>query len=313
MSLDDILHEIFPSKEMADYLSTAALSEEQISEALRGAPISLSRKRELFYYLAENNQSKLYLEQASNIDWAIQEMKEKPNDVFYVKDFWLDTEMWEIDPDGVAPFLTIEQAMEGIREFRDYEEFDENTLWWFGIEKWSPDETGKLRLIVTYYVFENQICYFRKGGYDFQFSTDYFENANLNLPVPFRPGDIVKIDCRPFAPVIRVVILEVGDNNDCCCLQALFPWGERWNFGAVKHGHVYPKYYSPSISPLYRISTYHGPLTDKEQILLKVSSYLQGDDAKGRALWNFMDENRSDDNTRPVDEILAYIECQTKI
>lgn len=311
MDLCDILREIFPSKEMAEYLSTQQLEAEKIAEAVRGAPISLIRKRELLYTLAESTRETLYIEQANEMDQAIQEMAAKPNDVFYVKDFWLDEEIWEVDPDGDAPFLTMEQAVEWIREFQVYEEFDENTLWWFGIEKWSPDENGKLIHTITYYVLGDVICYFKKENHISWRDVDYFESTHLNLPVPFRPGDIVEIDCRPFAPVTRAVILEVGDNCGCCCLQALFPCGKgRWSVGAVKHGHVYPRYCYPAMSPLYRIARYRGPLSKVKQVLLRASRYLQGDEKRGRALGEFIIETagRRRHFTATSAEILTYIE-----
>lgn len=309
MNLNDILQEIFPSKEMADYLSTASLDAERIADAVRGAPISLLQKREMLYALAENTNETLYTEQANEIDCAIREMAAKSNGVFYVKDFWLDEEIWEVDPNGYAPFLTMEQAMEGIREIQAHEEVDENTLWWFGIEKWSPDEKGNLIHIITYYVVGDEICYFKRKNHDYWADIDYYESTHLNLPVPFRPGDIVEIDCRPFAPVIHAAILEVGDNHDCCCLQAIFPWGEEWSMGAVKHGHLYPRHYAPVLSPLYRISAYQGPLTEKEQLLLQVSRHLRGDDKKGRMLLTFMLKCRDKGRKDQVEthEILAYM------
>lgn len=41
------------------------------------------------------------------------------------------------------------------------------------------------------------------------------------LPVPFRPGDIVAADCRPYAALRPVLILDIGDNLDCCCVSCL--------------------------------------------------------------------------------------------
>lgn len=311
MDLKDILLEIFPSKEMAEYLSTQQLSAEKIADAVRGAPISLVRKRELLYALAESSKETLYTEQADEIDQALRDLEAKTGELFYVWNYWVDPETWETDPDGLGPYLTIERAFQGIREDEAFEEVSEDSLCWYAIEKWCPDGEGNLYTPITYFVVGDVICYFQKRRADTRICEPaYFESTNLNLPVPFRPGDIVKIDCRPFAPVAHAVIIEIGDNQGCCCLQSLFPYGEsQWSVGAVKHGHVYPHGY-PELSPLYRIARYQGPLSEAEQVLLQVSQYLQGDEKKGRALWEFVCKTagcRRHFSATSV-EILAYIE-----
>lgn len=311
MNLNDILREIFSSKEMAEYLSTQQLNGEQISEAVRGAPISLIRKREIFCGLAEHSKETLYANQGNEIGGAIRELEAKPGGIFYVKNYWVNPENWETASDGLGPYLTIERALRGIRENEDFEEVDEECLCWYAIEKWCPDGEGNLYNPITYFAVGDEVCYFRKGRAAAHiWEPSYFESTDLNLPVPFRPGDIVEIDCRPFGPATHVVILEVGDNQDCCSLWALFPCGDGlWNQGAVKHGHVYPHYCYPALSPLYRIARCRRPLPEAEQVLLQVSQYLQGDEAKGRALGNFLHETaegRKDYATSA--EILAYIE-----
>lgn len=310
MKLKDIFREIFPSQEMAEYLSTQQLSAEKIAEAVRGAPISLIRKRELLYILAEDYEETLYREQANEIDRAIQELEAKPGELFYIQSLWMDRESWDTDRYGMAPYLTIERSLQGIREEEDVEEVDGDSLCWYAIEKWCPDGEGNLHNPITYFVVDDMLCYFQKGHAGTRIWESYFESTDLNLPVPFQPGDIVEIDCRPFAPVTRVAILEVGDNHDCCSLWALFPCGDgQWGQGAVKHAHVYSHCLRPALSPLYRIVHCQGSLSEAEQILFQISQYLQGDEERGRALGDFLHEtpgSRKDYATSA--EILAYIE-----
>lgn len=312
MKLKDIFREIFPSQEMAEYLSTQQLSAEKIAEAVRGAPLSLIQKREIFCGLAEHSKEMLYADQGNEIGGAIRELGAKPGEIFYVKNYWLDPETWEADPDGVGPYLTVERALRGIREYEAFEEIDKDSLCWYAIEKWCPDGEGNLYNPITYFAVGDEVCYFRKGRAAAHiWEPSYFESTHLNLPVPFRPGDIVEIDCRPFAPVTRAVILEVGENRDCCCLQVLFSCGKgRWSVGAVKHGHVYPRYCRPALSPLYRIARYQGPLPKVKQVLLQVSRHLQGDEKRGRALGEFVIETGGHRRhlTATSAEILTYIE-----
>jgi hypothetical protein len=106
--------------------------------------------------------------------------------------------------------------------------------------------------------------------------------THINLPVPFKPGDIVEVDGFPYGPKYRMVIVEIGDNEDCCCLQGLAKNREGyWHVGAVKHGHVsYDTY--PQFSPLYTIKTYTDDLVEDERVLYRVKDYIAGDDGKGR-------------------------------
>lgn len=86
----------------------------------------------------------------------------------------------------------------------------------------------------------------------------------------------------------HAVLPEVGDNRDRCCLQALYRNDDgTWDTGAVKHGHVLPNQYEPELSPLYRLASFHGQLPEKEHLLEKASRYINGDEERGAALWNY--------------------------
>lgn len=82
-------------------------------------------------------------------------------------------------------------------------------------------------------------------------------------------------------------MLEIGDNQDCCCLQALSRKQDgTWKVGAVKHGMMGDTMY-PRISVLYTADTYIPDLSDPEDaILAKVSELVAGDEKKGSELWD---------------------------
>ena len=155
-------------------------------------------------------------------------------------------------------------------------------------------------------VLGTEVCYFSSSRREYP---DFSIYNDVNLPVPFHAGDIVTIDCRPFAPVSHAVILEVGDNCDCCCLQALYYAGNgTWDTGAVKHGHIMP-HYGGKLSPLYRLASFHGQLPEEERLLEKVSQYVNGEEERGSALWNYIFELCDGGMKRTVteDQILSYI------
>lgn len=190
---------------------------------------------------------------------------------------------------------------------------EERLNWSFYVEKWTPDGGGRLKHDYSYTVVDYKVCYCNCccevlpvwerldfSGYD-----------DLNLPVPFHAGDMVTFDCRPFGPVSHGVILEVGDNRDCCCLQALYRERDgTWDTGAVKHGHVFPGYHSSKMSPLYRLASFHGQLPEEEGLLESVSRYVNGDEKRGAALWNHIFEltDRGIKKTVTEGQIMSYME-----
>lgn len=60
---------------------------------------------------------------------------------------------------------------------------------------------------------------------------------DLNLPSPFKPGDLIYIDCRPFhKPQYAVVIYSDDEfNNDCCSPGCLYYDKGELNIRSIKH------------------------------------------------------------------------------
>ena len=238
---------------------------------------------------------------------AIREMQPKPGEFFYLKcHYFLEDESEE---KALEPYFTWNHIFERIQQYLGYLDDEEKELTWFQVEKWSPDGTEKLKNEYDYFVFGTEICWFSHNTSSGQDRWEFSIYHDVNLPVPFHAGDIVTIDCRPFAPVNYAVILEIGDNRDCCCLQALYREGDgTWDTGAVKHGNASPSR-SPEFSPLYRLASFHGQLPEEERLLETVSRYVDGDEEWGSALWDHIFDLRGDRLERPVTEaqILSYI------
>lgn len=306
--IDSIFQEIFPSPEMASYLAGCDLIREDIRDAVAYAPIPLSRKRDLFLRLASGNDNSYFHRQATCIERAIREMQPKPGEFFYLKSC-RHFDKIGTEEESLEPYLAWEHILERVREYLGYFEADEQELVWFLVEKWSPDGAGRLKNEYEYTIFGTEVCYFSHISSKRDWS-DFSTYNDVYLPVPFRAGDIVAVDCRPFAPVSYAVILEVGDNRDCCCLQALYHNGDGiWDKGAVKHGHVLPNHRSMGLSPLYRLAAFRGRLPEEERLLEKVSQYVNGEEERGSALWNYMFGLYDGRMKRTVteDQILSYI------
>ena len=123
-----------------------------------------------------------------------------------------------------------------------------------------------------------EIWYF---GYTNKFKPDDWDDiysclGDLNLPVPFEPGDIVTADCRPFRKKKHVVITDIGDNEDCCAVQCLYVTASGdIKTGAYKHSHFHKHPGSPCISPLYRTTRYNGELDKNDSPLAAISDVIK--------------------------------------
>lgn len=332
--ISPILKELFPSAEMTSYLARCPFGDDAdcrhsrhgrmfddappeklplrrytIADAIAGASISLERKRELFLLLAEGEEDGYFSDLADAVSLAIQEMQPKPGEFFYLTVCSYEEDIAHTREETMGAFLSWEQIFEAIQSCWGSDADFEELLTWFYVEKWTPDGNGRLKNKYSYEVIGGKVCYcccedlsvhkrLNLGGY-----------TDPNLPVPFHAGDIVTVDCRPFAPVRHVVILEIGDNCDCCCLQALYYAGNgTWDTGAVKHGHIIPRY-TGKLSPLYRLASFHGQLPEEERLLEKVNQYVSGEEERGSALWNYIFELCDGRMKRTVTEeqLLSYI------
>lgn len=246
-----ILKTFIPSVEMREFLATKELSDRKIANIILGAPVPLKTK--LQYATGED-----YEELKQSID----ELNLKPNEVFYLIDNWYDEDIYDENGCGNAPFLSLEKVIEHIREEID-ECGEEYGDCWYTLEKWVLDENSNYICTYKYILIEDKVCFFvrkefLKYGLTRVHDYRFFQSTNLNLPVPFKAGDIVSIDCRPFAPVQQVKITETGDNHDRSSLQAEFydKKEKKYKTGAVKHCFIFTNNYRPNLSPLYRMGTY---------------------------------------------------------
>lgn len=138
-------------------------------------------------------------------------------------------------------------------------------------------------------------------------------SCDLDLPTPFRVGDIVTIDCRPIQPLRRVLILEEGDHRDCCLPQGLYVRKDKkLDTGAIKHNSIFKDTHwtvsRPEIPALYCAEKYEGVLMEEKLILREISRWLQGGEARGRALWEYM---REEEDVKKILEFMqkGEIEC----
>ena len=319
----DVLRAFLPSDAMRRYLAGAPLTKRQISELVCGAPVPLTDKLRWMEYLAakENlfpdipseslslrEQSAAdpaarqtveasFSYQAKQIKLALEELGTSAEAVFLLIEAWHDEELDDRKISAGTPFFNADDALEYIRYDMDSAGDDYSNLCWYELQKWklSTDPvSGKASYVhgYTYYFLKDCACFFKKleetrEPYLFlPKSRRYAEDGqHLNLPVPFCAGDIVCVDCRPFRPERPAVLLEVGDNTDCCCVQALCR-GQNgtWMLGALKHGNMFSNV-TCFLSPLYRLEVCPKPLPESDRLLQNIQDFIAGDEKRGRLLW----------------------------
>ena len=336
----DVLRAFLPSDAMRRYLAGAPLTKRQISELVCGAPVPLTDKLRWMEYLAakenlfpDRPSESLSLReqsaadpaarqtveasfsyQAKQIKLALEELETGAEAVFLLIEAWHDEELDDRKISAGTPFFNADDALEYIRYDMDSAGDDYSNLCWYELQKWklSTDPvSGKASYVhgYTYYFLKDRACFFKKleetrEPYLFlPKSRRYAEDGqHLNLPIPFCAGDIVRVDCRPFQPEHPAVLLEVGDNTDCCCVQALCR-GQNgtWMLGALKHGNLFSNV-TCFLSPLYRLEVCPKPLPESDRLLQNIQDFIAGDEKRGRLLWERLRrlDTRTDSEIRLV-------------
>ena len=336
----DVLQTFLPSDAMRRYLAGAPLTKRQISELICGAPVPLTDKLRWMEYLAAKEylfpdrpseslsmreQSAAgpaarqtveasFSYQAKQIKLALEELGTGAEAVFLLIEAWHDEELDDRKISAGTPFFNADDALEYIRYDMDSAGDDYSNLCWYELQKWKPSTdpvSGKASYVhsYTYYFLKDRACFFEKleetrEPYLFRPESRRYakDGQHLNLPVPFCAGDIVRVDCRPFQPERPAVLLEVGDNTDCCCVQALCR-GQNgtWMLGALKHGNLFSNA-TCFLSPLYRLEVCPNPLPESDCLLQNIQDFIAGDEKRGRLLWERLRrlDTRTDSEIRLV-------------
>lgn len=274
MIKEEIIKKLIKDKAFADYLTKADLSEYNMAKLVCHAPISLLEKQSLYKKLIEEKCAK-----NENVD-------ERFSYENYLQIAAQATEELNLPNDGVfllvghsfasgydeqfecAPFRSYRAVQKYLSE--TFDEGGEENIW-YTLEKWLPssEETLGLTEVSEFAFIGKEPCFYKnlRYFYDEEFrkknrrqllpENDFtlFSSGNdLNLPTPFRAGDILHVDCRPFAPKTSVTVTDNHSELDCCNPQCEYENenGEK-KCGALKHSHIYKENVIESISPLYSL------------------------------------------------------------
>ena len=269
------------SYEMRKYLKTQKLNSNQLTGIIAGALLTLEEKMRLYQLMDDSDDYYLSAKQFyDETEKAIAELNLKSGEIFTMRECWYDEDILDEKWEFSEPFTTFDVAMKYLKELIKDEEWDETTLCWTMLEKWVPNNDGTMKNTYTYYLVNDEIMYFERE--DFR---GYVSSMSLNLPIPFKVGDIVTLNSIPFAPTKQAILLEV-ENTDCCGVQMLYRLENGlWETGALKHGHGWEHGF-PMLSTLYRLSKFEGELKDEDKLMLEVQEYVRKDEKNGKALWD---------------------------
>jgi len=161
-------------------------------------------------------------------------------------------------------------------------------LVWYEVEKFAPNEDGKLVHTITW-IFNaaGEIVSFELGDDAEQealrvdddcsawidWDSKYGSNHLTHVPVPFDFGDIITIDMRPYYDKLNGVIVRLGDNHDCCAVACIYADGDGYLYcGTLKHnlhGTL------TKVSPLYRAARFSDELSGNEAMLKVISEAIK--------------------------------------
>lgn len=316
--LKNIINEVFISKDMNKYLTANSqkLRKRDIIDMVCSVPIELKRKSEILemlakterYYVNATPEMITYETLAETARYFLNELILKPGELFCLCTFCNENNS-RIQIESI-PFYSYEKVL----EFLENDDYDKDSCWHI-LEKWIPDANNNLIDTIHYHIIDAKVCYFYADYNIFKNTNLYrpaqyfLDGSTLNLPVPFKAGDIITIDCRPFYPIKHVTILEVGDNRDCCCLTGLY-LNSIGNIaiGAIKHNNIFGRHpIYPWIPALYKAEKYNDVLPESEEFLSEVSTWMDHNEQKGQLLWNYIFEHDNDGNGVGISRISGQL------
>lgn len=254
------------------------------------------------------------------ISKALQALRVGPGELLYRKSLWDEQpELYEVHEEGVAPFDCLDAALHDLRREMAEDEWDADAPCWTVLEKWRHSDMYRMWCNpYTYYLIRDKVVYFEKNYWDggerewrplWRLDPRLHPYAGLgrpSLPTPFDAGDIITLDCRPFAPLAHGLVLLPHNRTDGCKPYVLARnHGERPSSGrgpwrSLSLGNGAGLHISiPGYSTLYRAETYDSELPEEERVLKDVQRWLGGDRAKAKMLDDALmeaDDGMSDDD-----------------
>lgn len=286
-----LLDEFMPAEELREYLKKESISDFDMADIIFYSPTSVEKKREALLELEEMDlpeEKKLlreyWIKYRPSIEEALK-IRESKDSIFIVYEQTIYGDDVDSDEWMHGIFSSYDAAEAFVKKDTEEKKNEEDQMSWYEINLWIKGENDSYVNTCTYLYIDGELTYteFELGNAFHESCTD----GELRIPVSYKPGDILIADRYPFGRKEKFVMLKIGDNQDCCCLQALCKKeDDTWEAGAVKHGMIGSIGY-PRVSVLYTAKKYVPDLSNPEDaILAKISELVAGDEKRGTVIWD---------------------------
>ena len=194
--------------------------------------------------------------------------------------------------DSTSPWKSFAQFKEYYKtEFDDDEGYETMTFdsFWCVIERYRLVEgqylyeaqyvvNGNMKAIAVYFPSGEMTADLLTREERWNYSTDM---GHIFLPMPYKEGDILTVDCRPYHRPHHAVVIYRHDNIHDCCTPGCMHYDEGHcygnNRGRELSSHSIKHYYcgNEEFSPLLNVSLYEGKLPEDEKLIEQVSEYIK--------------------------------------
>lgn len=286
---------LFETEKMKEYIFDKfyELTPDQICSTVYGSRAVLRRKADIFKLLEKECPKREYEMCTVMMEDALEHMRPQKGAVYVVIENGWDLKYFRENEKYCGIFQTLERAIEFIIENGNKEIYDDSEgmlLHWNYVEKWGLNKRGEWEEIIEYEVMDDgKIVYCHWNDDDKERLVSHYHEPNL--PIPFRTGDIIVVDCRPHLPRRLGVLTEIGDNCDCCCVQCLYITKDGYiDVGALKHKSTFKDliHSYDVVSPLFRLEKFCGEMQGQNGLLRNISRFINGSEEKGRRLTAFI-------------------------
>lgn len=270
LAKESIIKKLIMDSAYAEFLCAEKISDIDVIKLICHAPISLFEKRDLYRQLsgrdfAETGSLTMCGKYLSVAERVIEDMKLPKEGTFLLVGHSQEKGEEQFE---CLPFRSYEKAEAYLTE--TFKDGAEKSVW-YTLEKWLPKDDVSLDLIeVCEFTFiGDKPCFYKNLRYFYNKElraqnksqmreenefTLFSSRNDLNLPTPFNVGDVLRIDCRPFAPETTVTVTNNNTPSDCCYPQCEYvDKNGRKQHGALKHSHIYKESVIETFSPLYNL------------------------------------------------------------
>lgn len=300
---DRLLDSVVPSAEMREFLKNTELDTVSLSQLIAGSPAPLRVKAEF----AEGEEKLRYLE-------AIKTLKlEKDSDEYGKRRFELYILNSYSDFRHIgffARYSLIEQyIMDDLESASD----------WFGTD--CPfyfiavlcNENAEKQWIPrgAYIILDGEPVWYVEAKTKSVFGSlgtvaDILcsPRPETELPVPYRVGDILTLDCLPFAPPVYALMIKDGTKPEILyryigAHDSEFAWTiDPLLSGPYLTEEDYWEGTVPYLSPLYRLKKFDGELPEEDKPLLRAKEYIGRDSERGELIREYLYSAAREDESR---------------